>query len=72
MIKKHKYISIEDIMMMYEKSFQINRKIKNPPKVIIIEKNGSIIKNNFKVPFIIEFLVNMSPIDKKINPNVII
>ena len=59
-------------MMTYEKLAVTYRRIKNPPKVIIIEKNGSIIKNSFKVPFIIEFLINMNPMDRKIKLNVII
>ena len=60
---------IDEIIIIYEKLVDTYRRIKNPPKVIIMEKNGSIIKNSFKVPFIIEFLINTSPIDKKIKLN---
>ena len=58
--------------MTYEKLAVTYRRTKKPPNVIMIEKKGSIIKNSFKVPFMIEFLMNMSPIDKKIKLNVMI
>ena len=57
---------------MYENSFQINRKIKNPPKVIMIEKKGSRIKKSLTLPLIKEFCENIKPVVKNIKANVII
>ena len=66
------YIRVDEIIIIYTKFGMRYLKIKKPPNVTMIEINGSIIKNNFSGPFIIEFLLKINPIDRKIKTNITI
>ena len=60
------------MMITYTKLGVRYLSIKKPPNVTTIEINGSVIRNSFKGPFIIEFLLKINPTDIKMKLNITI